>query len=199
MKVTFHKRPFILCCCATFCFAAAEARAQSQQQPVLLVLKAGPRELRVFDDGTAVESIRDSKTTLRRLSEGRMRKLREVIARHPCVRERPPASDVSLTTLSPKDIQEAVTAAEKDECRTMWRSFLARGMTEIQLTLRSPDGRSKTIPIYAVCDGAKEVDKEYVRRHYQSVLKPAWHRLVADASKVAGVRSFLKGCARLPY
>lgn len=208
MKFTSDKRPFMLCCCAIFCFAAAEARAQSeqprqQQQPVLLALKGSQRELRVFDDGRTVES-RGDKITERRLSESRMRKLREVIARRPCARERqqqqqpPPAS--SPPTLVLKEMTQAtIDNAMKDDCMTIVRSYIPRGMTEIMVTIHSPDGRIGTIPVYAVCDGAKEVDKEYVRRNYREDLKSNWHRFIADASKAAGVKSFLKGCDREPF
>lgn len=202
MKFTFYKHSFRLCFCAIFCFAATgvRARAQSQQQqPVLLVLKDGLRELRVFDDGTAVES-HDSKITERRLTEARMRKLREVIARRPCVREPQQQPASSTPTLVLKEItQVTLDHLEKDDCITSWRSSYDRGLTEIQVTIRSPAGQNETTPVYAVCDGAKEIDKKYVKRNYQSWLKPNWHRFIADASKAVGVKSFLKGCDRQQY
>lgn len=192
----------MFCFCAAVCLAAAEragAQSQQQQRPVLLVLTNGLRELRVFDDGTTVES-RDSKITERRLSEARMRKLREVIARRPCIRERQQQPAAAPPTSALKEITQAtLDNIEKDDCLMSWRSYVPTGMTEIKVTIRSADGQTEPFPVYALCNGAKESDKKFVRRNYQKLLKPNWHRFVADASKAAAVKSFLKGCDRQPF
>ncbi len=197
MRFSFYKRSFIFCFCTILPSAATvtQVSAQSQQQqPALLALKTCAGELRVFDDGTVVES-RRGKTTQRRLSESRMQKLREVIARRPCVKEwkeTTPAPPVaSKTEVKLSGLQLSSTYG--NDCVLEWLSF-GGGLDEIQVTIRSPEGQIGPFPVYVVCDGAKESYKKSARRHYQRLLKPVWHRFIADISKAVGSKSFLKGC-----
>ena len=192
MKFLFYERSFILCFCAIFCFAAtvAQACAQSQQQPsVLLALKACDRELRVFDDRTVVESRRGT-TTKGRLSESRMRKLRELIAGRPCIKEWQQSTS-STSALIQGEVKLSTT--DHHDCIMEWLSA-GIGLDEIQVTIRSPDEQIGPFPVYVVCDHAKEGYKKAAKINYQRFLKPNWQRFLADISKALGGATFLKGC-----
>lgn len=190
MKFSFYQRSFILCLCAIFCLAMIVARAcaQSQQQPALLELKACSRELRVFDNGAVVES-RGSKITERRLSDKQMKKLRQLIARRPCIKERQQQTSPP-PVLAPETFKLSNTNI--DDCTNDWLSALF-GLDEIQITMHSPDGQIGPFPVYIV-DAAKEGNKKFAKRHYPRYLKPNWHRFLANISKAVGSKSFLKCC-----
>lgn len=192
MKFTFHQRSFLLCLCTIFCLPITVARssAQSQPPPVLLALKACDRELRVFDDGAMIET-RRGKTTQRRLSERELRKLRGLIAHRPCIMEWQ-----QPTSPQPNSASEEVklSTTSNEGCMMDWRSYIGPGLDEIQVTIPSLGSQIGTIPVYVVCDHAKESYKEAAKRDYQRYLKPNWQRFLADASKAVGSKSFLKGC-----
>lgn len=191
MRFPFYQRSFILCLCTIFCFAttAAQAGAQSQQQPALLKLKACDRELMVSDDGAMVES-RRRKITERRLSESQMQKLRQLIARRPCIKEWQPPTSPS-PTVAPAVVQ--LSTAYDHGCITDWLSS-GRGLDEIQVTMASPDGQIGPFPVYVVCDHGNDRNKESAKRNYPGYLKPNWQRFIADLSKAVGSKNFLKGC-----
>lgn len=191
MKFLFYKSSFLLCLCTIFCFAAvAQARAPvQQQQPELLSLKACGRALRVFADGTVVET-RGNKITEHRISEGQLQKLRRLVALHPCTREwqRP----TSFPQPSPRG-EVKISTTHRSDCMMDWLSA-AIGLEEIQVTIPSLDDRIGTFPVYIVCDRAKESFKKSAKRNYQRYLRTDWRSFLADVSKVVGVKSFLKGC-----
>jgi hypothetical protein len=169
------------------------ASAQTPDRSVLLEFKACARELRVSNDGTIVET-RHAITTERHLSATQMRKLRRVIARAPCLKQWRKWQQSSQSTAEvPKTKDLKITAVTNFDCVMEWVSA-GMGLDEVQVTLYDADGKVGPLPIYTVCDHAREEYKRSARQNYPRFLKPVWLRFLAEVSKTVGGKSILEGC-----
>ena len=178
-----------------FCLAtiAIPSSAQTPDKSVLLEFKACAGELRVSNDGTAVET-RHAITTERHLSATQMRKLRRVIARAPCLKEWKKWQQSSQSTAEvPRSKDVNITAITNFDCVFEWVSA-GMGLDEVQVTLYDADRKVGPLPIYTVCDHAKEEYKRSARQNYARFLKPVWLRFLAEVSKTVGGKSILEGC-----
>lgn len=184
----------VLCLCCVISFlltAAVPVRSQGQTSASLIKLKASNRAVQVFEDGSVIETEDDAKTE-RRLSESRMRRLREAIARIPCQKQWQQLSQ-PLPDLSRVQIVTVPSGTYDEDCIGMWLSY-GLGLQEIQVTLKYPERQVGPFPVYIVCDGAKDKYKESAKRNYKRYLRPNWHRFLKDVVSIIGGKSILKGC-----
>ena len=180
-----------------FCLVtiAIPVSAQTPDKTMLLEFRACDRELRVSNDGTVLEKRHGVKSGWR-LSPAQMRKLRRVIARAPCLKEWKKWQQPSQPTADAPKIKDSnVTAVTNFDCVMEWLSA-GIGLDEVQVTLYDADGKVGPLPIYVVCDHAREENKRSARQNYSSprFLKPVWLRFLADVSKTVGGKSILEGC-----
>lgn len=131
-------------------------------------MKACAGELRVFEDGTVITSNMAGKTTERRLTEGQMRKVRQIIARGPCQEE----------------IRTSTVTAATSHCAGVWRSYNAPGEQEIVLR-HYPDPQSEAFTTYVPCDREKGKNRDY---------NPIWQHFLSEVIEATDSKNILKGC-----
>jgi hypothetical protein len=170
MKFPFYRHFHVLRFCAIYCLTAAltPVCAQSQPAPVLLELKACAGELQVFEDGTVISKYGNGTMTERRLSQSRMRKVRQIIARGPCQ----------------KEIRTATATADTSYCMEAWRGYLTPGWQEVVIR-HYPDRQSVAFPVYIPCDSKKGNNPSN---------NPVWQRFLSKVVGAIGGKSILKGC-----
>jgi hypothetical protein len=186
-----YLRPLMLRLRALGCVAAIATSlcAQSLHPRAILELNACGN-LQVFEDGTVLES-RDGKKTERRLSESRMRRLRQVIAGAPCPRnwaQSPPAPlDVGRiqSVPFPRKVSD-------DDCNQDWLSA-GIGLLEVKVTLHHQE-QQVLFPVYILCDAERKAVKAWAKRTYKGVLKRNWQRFLDEVVSAVGGKSVLKGC-----
>lgn len=192
MKFPTYPRSFRLRLGAVCCIAAIATSlcAQSQHPRAILQLRACG-DLQVFEDGTVVES-RNGKTTKRRLSESRMRSLRQVIAGAPCANEwkQPPPPPPDLNSKLRVTVN---TNVYEDDCIMTWLGY-GKGLVEVHVTLQYAEQQTGPFPVYIVCERAKQSDKDQAKRVYQRFLKRNWQRFLKDVVSATGSKGILKDC-----
>ena len=180
----------LVVCLATI---AIPSSAQTADKTILLNLDACDRKLKVFNDGTVVET-RHAITTEWRLAPAQMKKLRRVIAGAPCLKQWKKWEQQSPSNAEVPPIKNPEIALPINyDCLMEWLSA-GIGLDEVQVTLYNADGKAGPFPVYIVCDHAKEEYKNSAKRIYQRSLKPVWQQFLAEVSKTVGGKSILEGC-----
>lgn len=172
---------------------AIPSSAQTPDKTFLLKLDACDRELKVSNDGTVVETRHAIKTEWH-LSPAQMKRLRRVISSAPCLKQFKEWQQPSKPNAEVSPIKDPkITVRINDDCLMEWLSA-GIGLDEVQVTLYDAGVNVGPLPIYIVCDHAKEEYKKKAREIYQRSLKPNWQRFLAEVSKTVGGKSILEGC-----
>jgi hypothetical protein len=157
-------------------------------QSPMLELKTCGRQLQVFEDGKMMV-FQEGKETTRRLSVGRMRKLRRVLAESPCWKYSPQPSNPSADSPNNPQLRAAVMLGFDCYAPIIVSGVTPPGVQVVGAARQDTDFELR-LDGYIQCGRAKKDNQNFINPH--------WQRFVLNVARALGAKSFLKSCQCSP-